>query len=221
MPLAPGADGVTMSVPVTDPGRAAADLSRFLSACWCEPTPVFAQERLFDSMHEAAACLDGPWADRVRSLGEAFAAQDLTDLLVDYTRLLLGPVEAPARPYGSVWRGGDPALMDDSSLAVLDLYRQGGLDLDEQAHEAPDHIAVELEFLYVLGFRAAQAREEGRAGDLAAIERLRERFLAEHLGAWIGRFAAAVRESAGTAFYRQLAELTDVWVRRQLPAGTH
>ena len=82
------------------------------------------------------------------------------DLLVDYTRLFLGPVDTLAKPYGSVWLGGDAPLMQDSTMAVLQLYEEAGFEIDEDFRELPDHIAAELEFLYLLLFREAEARAQ-------------------------------------------------------------
>jgi TorA maturation chaperone TorD len=86
-----------------DPDEATArqDLCRFLSACYYEPAPEFAEEHLFDSMLTAATCLHPDLVAHARKLGEAFAAQDLETLLVDYTRLFLGPIDTLASPYGS------------------------------------------------------------------------------------------------------------------------
>lgn len=72
----------------------------------------------------------------------------------------------------------------------------------------PDHIAAELEFLYLLIFRENEAYQ---LGNLAAREEkaaLRRRFLDQHLGRWASPFTAAMREGAQTAYYRELAELT-------------
>jgi putative dimethyl sulfoxide reductase chaperone len=197
-----------------DPQQATAreDLCRFLSACYYEPAPEFAEERLFDSMLAAAQQLDPELAEQARRLGEAFAAEDLQTLLVDYTRLFLGPVDPRARPYGSSWLGGEGALMEDSTLAVLDLYREGGFEIDEDFRDLPDHVAVELEFLYVLNFRQNQARGLGDTGARAECEQLQQRFLADHLARWIGPFSAAVRAGAETAFYRELAAMTERFV---------
>jgi putative dimethyl sulfoxide reductase chaperone len=191
-----------------DAGTARADLLRFLAACYYEPAPLFAEARLFESMRIAASKIDPALAERARALGAAFAADDLHTLLVDYTRLFIGPVQPPARPYESCWLGGEPLLLQGSTLAVLELYRQGGFDLDPEFHELPDHVAVELEFLYALTLRGEQARHAGDAGALAEIDALRARFVDEHLGAWIGRFSDAVERSAQTAFYRELAAMT-------------
>ena len=204
-----------------DTTGAHADLCRFLSACHYEPSAVFAEERMFDSMAEAAERIDPALAQCARRLGTAFAAQDLQPLLVDYTRLFLGPVGAPAKPYGSVWLGGGEGLMQDSTMAVLALYREGGFELAEDFRELPDHVAAELEFLYVLIFRESLARRDGDAGALARVNDLERRFLEAHLGRWIGRFTAACRDNAQTDFYRALAELTDRFVSlERLRAGS-
>ena len=95
-----------------------------------------------------------------RGLGEAFAAEDPEDLLVDYTRIFLGPVEHVAKPYGSVWLGrpaGADAGLDDGGPAAL---REGGFEIDEDFREFPDHVAAELEFLYLLIFRETEAAQK-------------------------------------------------------------
>jgi putative dimethyl sulfoxide reductase chaperone len=187
---------------------ARADLCRLLAACYYEPGPELGDEQVFVAMAEAGAALDPDFAASAQRLGEAFAAAELQALLVDYTRLFLGPVAALARPYGSIWLGSADALMQDSTMAVLALYAEGGFDLDEDFREVPDHVAAELEFLYLLLFREAEARLNDDAEALMRVLALRRRFLDEHLGRWAGAFAAAVRNGAQTAFYRELAELT-------------
>jgi TorA maturation chaperone TorD len=189
---------------------ARADFCRFLAACYYEPGPEFAEERLFDSMLAAAERIDPELAAGSRRLGEAFAADDPEDLLVDYTRLFLGPVDARARPYGSVWLGPDELTMQDTTMAVLALYEEGGFDIAEDFRELPDHIAAELEFLYLLLFKANRSANAEEAAMLAG---LRSRLLGEHLGRWVGPFTEAVAAGAQCAFYRELAALTDRFVK--------
>ncbi len=198
-----------------DEATARQDLCRFLSACYYEPAPVFAEEKLFDSIVTAAARLDPELAALAHDLRDAFEAQDLQTLLVDYTRLFLGPIDALARPYGSSWLPAPVAAEENPHLAVLALYDEGGLDIDDDFQELPDHLAVELEFLYVLAFTQNAARQAADEAAMAATEQLQQRFLGEHLDAWIGPFVSAVQQGAQTRFYRVLATLTERFVRMQ------
>lgn len=197
-----------------DPDGATAreDMCRFLSACFYEPGPEFEEENLFGSIITAASLIHPDLADQARKLDEAFASDDLQTLLVDYTRLFLGPVEALAQPYESSWMK-TPAAAGDRQSALLDLYNAGGFEIDEEFRELHDHVAVELEYLYLLTFKRNDAQNAGLLGDVANFERLERQLLAEHLGAWIGPFAVAVRSGAQTSFYRELAKLTEQFIQ--------
>jgi putative dimethyl sulfoxide reductase chaperone len=199
-----------------DEERASAreDLARFLAACYYEPDPAFAEERLFDSILAAATALGPALQEPARRVAEAFAQDDLQNLLLDYSRLFLGPTQPLASPYGSLWLSGEKRLMDATTAALLALYREAGFELSEEFRDLPDHVAVELEFLYTLLFFENQARRSGHTGELHRIQGLKARLLHEHLGAWVDRFAAAVAEGARTAFYRELAGLTASFVRQ-------
>lgn len=203
-----------MSDYAPDETTAQEDLCRFLSACYYEPAVEFAEEKLFDSMLVAATRLSPDLAEHARKLGKAFAAQDLETLLVDYTRLFLGPIEAMAQPYESVWlRTAEPSD-NNPPPAVVELYSEGGFDIDGGFMELPDHVAVELEFLYLLTFNKNQAERAGDR-DKTTTELLRQRLLREHLGVWIAPFSAAVAANAQTAFYRELAAFTLRFVAMQ------
>jgi TorA maturation chaperone TorD len=184
-----------------------------LAACYYEPAPEFAEERVFDSMAQAARRLDPALAAIAERLAAGFAAEDLQALLVDYTRLFLGPAQPLARPHGSFWLSGETTLMQDSTMEVQTLYQEGGFDLDEELREMPDHVAVELEFLYLLLFKQNEAARAGLDEVFASWAQLQDMFLGRHLGAWIGPFAQAVKDGAETAFYRDLAALTERFVR--------
>ena len=198
-----------------DKGTAREDLCRYLAACYYQPGPEFAEEKVFDSMLEAATRIHPDLAAGARRLGEEFAAAGADNLLLDYTRLFLGPMHIIAKPYGSVWLERDQALMGDSTMAVQNLYREGGFDMDAEFHELPDHIAAELEFLYLLIYRENEAHRDGKHEVLQAKTALRKRFLDEHLGRWVGPFTAAVRDGAQSGFYRELAALTDRFVKKE------
>ena len=219
-PEAPGARGMASADDIVQ-GLARADLARFLSACFYEPDAAFAEERLFESMAEAAGRVDADLAAQAKRLGEAFAAEGVDALLVEYTRLFLGPVSPHAAPYGSAWLQPGGSLMQESTEAVQALYQEGGFDVDDDVHELPDHVAVELEFLYALEFALERSRRENDAAERGRIEDLRRRFLGVHLGAWIEPFAARVESGSQSVFYRELAALARRFVEMELRAATH
>jgi len=210
-----------MNMAPTQSETAREDLCRFIAACYYEPTAAFAEERMFESMFAAAQQLDPALAATAKRLGEAFAAQDLKTLLIDYTRLFLGPVNPLAQPYASFWLTGEKTLMQDTTVALLDLYGEGGFDIDESFEDLPDHVAAELEFLYLLNHRLHRATSVAaeEAADQARVASLRQRFLSGHLGNWIGDFAQAVQAGAETAFYRDLGALTQAFVALELRSG--
>jgi len=209
-------------LPEAERDAARSDLCRYLAACYYEPGPEFAEERLFDSMVAAAARIDHGLAEIAARLGPAFATSALQDLLVDYTRLFLGPAQALAQPYASVWLSGEQQVMQGSTLDVQSLYAQGGFEIADDFRDLPDHVAAELEFLYLLINRGNEARWSGRSAEQAGFEALERRFLGEHLGRWVGPFLLAMHEGARTGFYEALAELTERFVRLEATryAGT-
>src|SRR3990172_7219059 len=52
--------------------------------------------------------------------------------------------------------------------------------------ERPDHIAVELEFMYLLALKEAYAAENGMPEQAEICRETQRKFLSDHLGIWIG-----------------------------------
>lgn len=184
------------------------DLCRFLAACYYEPTTDFAEERLFDSIVAAADVVDPGLAQSARRLREAFNPEDLQTLLVDHTRLFVGPSTPEVMPYASFWLTEDASQRHEATLQVRELYADGGFDISDDFRELPDHVAAELEFLYLLVFAINQGQDEGDAGTLAEASARHHRFVTQHLARWIDAFSNALHQRAETTFYRELAEFT-------------
>ncbi len=207
-------------MPHPDPvaGAARENLCRLLAASFYQPEATLASEGLFAGLNDAATSLDAALAQDARQMEAAFGREGAEALLVEYTRLFLGPVAAVARPYGSVWLTKEKTLMQESSLAVLGLYREGGFDLAEDFRELPDHIAAELEFLYLLIFRENRAVRDGEPA-LPEVRSLKRRFLEAHLGAWAPAFCQAVSLGTTSDYYRALATLTTRFVGLEARRG--
>ncbi|MBC8505514.1 MAG: molecular chaperone TorD family protein [Anaerolineales bacterium] len=138
------------------------------------------------------------------------------DLLVDYSRLFVGPYKLLAPPYGSIYLDGQRQLFGDSTVDVQSRYESAGLQFSKDFREAPDHIAAELEFLYFLIFLEVEALEKENWEAVLESLKFQESFLNDHLGAWISRFASDVEENAQTEFYKNLAIITSKFVQGDL-----
>ena len=140
------------------------------------------------------------------------------ELLVEYSRLFIGPFGVIAPPYGSVYLDGERRVMGDSTMKVIGMYRNEGLSGSVDARELPDHVAVELEFMSYLVFAEIKALE---ASDLrAAIEAVakQERFSAEFLRRWIPPFCERIKENAENDFYTALAQCASTFIGSYRPA---
>ncbi len=186
--------------------RAGADVYRLLSACYYQPEEAFLEEDVFGQLESAMATFAPERVPDVAAMEDCFRDSGCESLLLDYTRLFLGPFGILAKPYGSVYLDGESIVMGDSTMRALALYGEGGFEVAGDFREMPDHVAVELEFLYLLSFRLGGETE---ASEQARLGVLKRGFLEEHLGRWIGELADAMRNGAETEFYRQLADMTE------------
>ena len=94
-------------------------------------------------------------------------AHAITDLAVDYVRAFIGhgiDAYSAAYPFESVYTSPKRLMMQEARDEVLAVYRSEGLDKLPSWKESEDHIALELEFMAVLGDRIVTAAEAGRRG---------------------------------------------------------
>ncbi len=194
-----------LSIPPRSPLCARADVYRLLSACYYQPEAVFLDEDVFGQLASSMADAIPSLVSEINALEEYFRAAGVDALLLDYSQLFLGPFVIPAKPYGSAYLDGIKVVMGDSTMRVRALYREGGFEVDADFLELPDHVAVELEFLYLLCWRIAHAEADERS----RLVGVKDRFLDEHLGRWIGPLAADIVAHAKTDYYRRLAQVTD------------
>jgi TorA maturation chaperone TorD len=137
----------------------------------------------------------------------------LVELRVDYARLCLGsdPREG-ADPYESVHRNKEGLLMQDEWEAVLNLYRELGMQRSEGVHESEDHLALELECMAGLCERQAQALEAGELPEAAWWLDRQALMLDEHLLKWTPSFNRKVQALGQTEFYKAIGDLTEAYL---------
>lgn len=192
---------------------ARADFARLLAACYYEPGPELTEERVFESLRTAAQSISPDLAERAARLGAAHASEPLQEILIDYTRLFLGPVQPLARPYATAWLSSENSVLQDVARVALDFYDEGGFTMVDDFRDLPDHVAVGFEFLYALLFKEAQARVAGDLAGARIAEDLRRRFVSQYLARWLPPFCDAAQAEARSDHYRELAGLTREFVR--------
>ncbi len=188
---------------VSTTAAGSAPAARLLAHWWSRPTAneIDLWASCWPGACEVAVQL-GLRCDEVDDLRSALSASIAEDLLAEYERLLNGPGRAPCPPYESLWRDDGPKrdqgrLMGSAAAEVVRLYRELGLQVRGDAHELPDHLAIEWEALaFALEHEATDA-----AATLAG----------EHLSLWIPQFCDAVAAETGQPFYAALAPLTAAW----------
>ncbi len=101
-------------------------------------------------------------------------------------------------------------------------YRAFGFRMGGAVRERPDHLAVELEFLYLLSLKEALAIQDGDQERVSICQEAQRKFLRDHLGGWIGWFVRALERAASGStpsamqgLYHALAHLVETFVRME------
>ncbi|MHC4159215.1 MAG: TorD/DmsD family molecular chaperone [Planctomycetota bacterium] len=142
-------------------------------------------------------------------------AVELESLKVDFTKLFVGPFKLLAPPYGSVYLE-DNKVLGDSTIDVRSCYE--GESLDVVIKDAPDHIAMELEFMHYLVTKQIKATGKTNLQIIQSCLQKQQSFLQTHLARWLPEFAENVRKNAQTEFYKKLAQLTEIFVQKDMDA---
>ena len=182
-----------------------ATVYKILAECYyCPDEPLL---KLLDDAPEAT----GDFLSEITR--NAPHADDLERHTVDYTKLFVGPFKLLAAPYGSVYLE-DGKFMSESTLSAKDFYEQEGLDI--VLKDAPDHINVELEFMYFLVLKEAEARENSDLTEATRLHDEQASFLQMHLGRWAGPFAENIKKHSQTEFYKALGREMENFVQQDL-----
>jgi len=135
----------------------------------------------------------------IQKLISEYHSNDFTEMLQTYSALFIGPFETIAPPFASVYLD-DGILMGGSTMTVLDCYRSIGMEVQSGSsiENLPDHISVELDFLYHC------LREYHESGD-ETFYQLANAFMDSHLMKWIPEFTKRIKDSNIDPFYTHLS----------------
>lgn len=180
-----------------------ADKYKFLSECYYLPEEGLMQKVVDISQTDSF----------FGELSSCVPSVELDLLKVDFASLFVGPYKLLAPPYGSFYLE-DGKLMGDSTLDVKKCYEKEGLDI--VVKDAPDHISMELEFMYFLITGQIKAIEESNLKNEQSYLQKQSAFLQSHLARWLPKFAENVQQNSQTEFYKQLSQLTNNFVQKEV-----
>jgi TorA maturation chaperone TorD len=125
---------------------------------------------------------------------------------VDFTNLFLMHLV----PYESFYTRDDQMIESGGENPVLELYNELDftVELDKARVVSPDHIGVELEFMYMLCVATQKALEADDKDGLCELFQVQRAFLKEHLLEWAPLFLINAKRESRTPLYHDGAELT-------------
>ena len=129
------------------------------------------------------------------------------DLLLEFTRLFIGPSPVPL--FESVYRSESGLIMQEETLAVRKKYMEAGLIVNPKESLPDDHIGTELEFIFYLCQKATQA-EDGEARE--ALLRMQQDFFREHLVLWVSPLCDRLFQEAQSRYFKGVARMTKGFV---------
>ena len=138
---------------------------------------------------------------------------DENDLGAEYAALFVGPFALQAPPYGSVYLEEGRRVMGETTMEVLKIYQLAGLKVE--AREPPDHIVVELEFMYFLLCEEVRARQNNDNNKAEIIRMQAQSFLGRHLGPWVGSFCEAIKVGTKNDYYQALSDCLRTFIHQE------
>jgi len=187
--------------------RRRGDCYKLLSACFYLPQKIlYLEEDLFQNLTMLLKTICPEAAIFSVEMEKAIHKYSDESLAIEYAKLFVGPFELKAPPYGSIYLDQGRRVMGDSTLEVRKMFEEAGLSMDERFKELPDHISVELEFMYYLTHREVEALENSEMDKALSLKERGEVFLNRFLRQWVPPFCAKIKESTENEFYKALAD---------------
>jgi len=124
---------------------------------------------------------------------------------VDYTNLFLLHLV----PYESFFTRADQMIESGGDNPLLDLYDALNfkVELDKARVVSPDHIGIELEFVYMLSEALKKAYEAEDEEGIIELLQVQKGFLQDHLLNWAPLYLINMKRESRTPLYHDGAEL--------------
>ncbi|MDY0194920.1 MAG: molecular chaperone TorD family protein [Sulfurovaceae bacterium] len=140
-----------------------------------------------------------------KRLGVSCGELITTQYNVDFTNLFLMHLV----PYESFYTREDQMIESGGDNPVITLYNalDFRVELDKARVVSPDHIGVELEFMYMLCTALEKALDADDKEGIQELLEIQKGFMQDHLLVWAPLFLIAMKKEARTPLYHDGAEL--------------
>ena len=127
-------------------------------------------------------------------------------LNVDFTNISL----LHLIPYETFYTRDDQMVETGGANPVTNHYHEYGFRVEFETARvvSPDHIGIELEFMFKLVSAQIEAIKNGDFETADNLLKVQDKFLKEHILTWISLYLINVKYEARTPFYHDLAETT-------------
>jgi TorA maturation chaperone TorD len=127
-------------------------------------------------------------------------------LNVDFTNLSLLHLV----PYETFYTREDGQIETGGANPVTDFYHEYGfkVEFNRARVVSPDHIGVELEFMFKLVEAEIEALTDGNSESADAIRKVQGEFMKKHLINWVSLYLINFKYEARTPLYHDLGEMT-------------
>ncbi len=118
----------------------------------------------------------------------------LETLQVEYTGLFITSFPTLKAPLYKSFYSSKELFSTDAEI-IEDIYAENNFEMNKEAYELPDHLAVELEFVF-------------RLIDEAKSKELQRDFIKKHILSWTYSLKERISENASLPFYPYLINVT-------------
>ena len=184
-----------------------ANIYKLFADCFKYPQDVM-QETL-QLLHSTLNNYDDIFVNGAKKMVDSFKVTSLQKLQIEYSRLFVGPFQLGAPPYSSVYLDKQGLVMGESTQQAVEFYVKAGLDPAREIYEPPDHIRIELEFMYFLLFKKVM-NEENQWQDLSC------EFMEKHISHWAFAFTKKLTDRTENKFYSELSNLLELFLSREI-----
>jgi TorA maturation chaperone TorD len=184
---------------------------RLLAVAFAYPTgdALGALDRAFEVADRAAELMDPRIGEALSEARGYFADMTQADFEATYQRSFTLSYNEDCPLYETAFSARHIFQQTQQQADIAGFYRAFGVDPHA---ERPDHLALELEFLYLVALKEAWARVERDADHISVCRDAHRVFLRQHLSRWAPQIAGRIALAGRGTFYEAAARLLHAFV---------